>query len=44
MNSYLTILIGAILVNNFVMNKFLGCCPFLGVSKRWIQLLAWAWL
>lgn len=34
MNSYLTILIGAILVNNFVMNKFLGCCPFLGVSKK----------
>ena len=34
MNSYLTILIGSILVNNYVMNKFLGICPFLGVSKK----------
>ena len=34
MNSYLTILIGSILVNNFVMNKFMGICPFLGVSKK----------
>ena len=34
MNSYLTILVGSLLVNNFVMNKFLGICPFLGVSKR----------
>ena len=28
------ILVGAILVNNFVMNKFMGICPFLGVSKK----------
>ncbi len=34
MNTYLTILIGALLVNNFVMNRFLGICPFLGVSRR----------
>jgi len=34
MNSYLTILVGSLLVNNFVMNKFLGICPFLGVSKK----------
>ena len=27
------ILMGSMLVNNFVMNKFYGCCPFLGVSK-----------
>lgn len=26
--------IGAILVNNFVLVKFLGICPFLGTSKR----------
>ena len=32
--NYLTILIGGILVNNFVMSRFLGCCPFLGVSKK----------
>ncbi|MEI6422782.1 MAG: RnfABCDGE type electron transport complex subunit A [Lentisphaerota bacterium] len=35
MNSeILSITIGAILVNNFVLSKFLGICPFLGVSKR----------
>ena len=34
MNSYLTILIGSILVNNYVMNKFMGICPFMGVSKK----------
>ena len=34
MNTYLTILVGSLLVNNFVMNKFLGICPFLGVSKK----------
>ncbi len=31
---YLLILVGAVLVNNFVLNRFLGCCPFLGVSKK----------
>lgn len=34
LSEYLTITIGAILVNNFVLAKFLGICPFLGVSKR----------
>ena len=34
MNTYLTILVGSLLVNNFVMNKFLGICPLLGVSKK----------
>lgn len=34
MTSYLLLIIGAILVNNFVLNRFLGICPFLGVSKR----------
>lgn len=33
-NNILTITIGAILVNNFVLSKFLGICPFLGVSKK----------
>lgn len=28
------IFIGSMLVNNFVMNRFYGCCPFLGVSRR----------
>jgi len=28
------VFIGAALVNNFIMARFLGICPFLGVSKR----------
>ena len=32
--NYIVILISAILVNNIVLMKFLGICPFLGVSKR----------
>ena len=28
------IFIGAMLVNNFVLSKFLGICSFLGVSKK----------
>ena len=28
------LIIGAVLVNNFVLSRFLGICPFLGVSKR----------
>ncbi len=28
------IVLGAILVNNFVLNRFLGICPFLGVSRK----------
>lgn len=31
---YLLILVGSILVNNFIMSQFLGICPFLGVSKK----------
>ncbi len=34
MNTYFVILVSSLLVNNFVMNQFLGICPFLGVSKR----------
>ena len=32
--SYFTILVGIILVNNYVLAQFLGICPFLGVSKK----------
>lgn len=32
--SFFTILISSIFVNNFVMSRFLGICPFLGVSKK----------
>ncbi len=28
------IMVSAILVNNFVLSRFLGICPFLGVSKK----------
>ena len=34
MNEYFLILISTILVNNFVLVKFLGLCPFMGVSKK----------
>lgn len=32
--SLVSILLAAILTNNFVLSKFLGICPFLGVSKK----------
>ncbi len=34
MAKYASILFSMVLVNNFVLVKFLGICPFLGVSKR----------
>lgn len=34
MTDYLLLLIGTVLVNNFVLVKFLGLCPFMGVSSR----------
>ncbi len=34
MRYYIAILVGAVLANNFVLSRFLGCCPFLGVSKK----------
>jgi electron transport complex protein RnfA len=34
MAEYILIIIGAVLVNNFVLTRFLGICPFLGVSKK----------
>ena len=34
MKGFLMILVGAVLVNNFVLSKFMGICPFLGVSKK----------
>ncbi len=34
MNGYLLLFISTVLVNNFVLVKFLGLCPFMGVSKR----------
>ncbi len=34
MVSLLLILVSAVFVNNFVLARFLGICPFLGVSKK----------
>lgn len=34
MTELLLILLSAILVNNFVLSRFLGICPFLGISKK----------
>ena len=34
MSSLLLIIVGGVLVNNFVMSQFLGICAFLGVSKK----------
>ncbi len=34
MAEYALILVGTVLVNNFVLVKFLGLCPFMGVSRK----------
>jgi len=34
LKSYILLFISIALVNNFVLAKFLGLCPFIGVSKR----------
>jgi len=34
MTEYALILVSTILVNNFVLAKFLGLCPFMGVSRK----------
>lgn len=34
MENYFLILISTVLVNNFVLVKFLGLCPFMGVSRK----------
>jgi electron transport complex protein RnfA len=34
MSEYLLLLIGTVLVNNFVLVQFLGLCPFMGVSGK----------
>lgn len=35
MSEYLLIFISTVLVNNFVLVKFLGLCPFMSVSSKW---------
>ena len=34
MTAYLLLLVSTVLVNNFVLVKFLGLCPFMGVSSK----------
>ena len=34
MTRFLIILLSAVFINNYVLAKFLGICPFLGVSKK----------
>ncbi len=34
MSEYALILVSTVLVNNFVLVKFLGLCPFMGVSRK----------
>ena len=34
MEEYLALFIGAVLINNFVLTKFLGLCIFFGISKN----------
>ena len=34
MTQILLLIVGAVLVNNFVLTRFLGICPFLGVSRK----------
>ncbi|MBW2989770.1 electron transport complex subunit RsxA [Candidatus Woesearchaeota archaeon] len=33
-HTLISIIIGAIFVNNFILTRFLGLCPFFGVSKK----------
>ena len=34
MKELILILMGGVLINNYVLQQFLGICPFLGVSKK----------
>ena len=34
MPTLLVIIVSSVFVNNFVLSRFLGICPFLGVSKK----------
>ena len=34
LKSLIVIVLSSVLVNNYVLSRFLGICPFLGVSKK----------
>lgn len=40
---YVMILVGTVLVNNIVLVKILGLCPFMGVSKKLEASIGMAW-
>lgn len=42
MTDYLLLFVGTVLVNNFVLVKFLGLSVY-GVSKSWKPRWAWGW-
>lgn len=33
-SKFITIIISVVFINNFILSKFLGLCPFIGVSKQ----------
>ena len=37
MKTLIVILLSSVLVNNYILTRFLGICPFLGVSKKFDQ-------
>jgi len=34
LSTYITIIISTVFINNFILSRFLGLCPFIGVSKQ----------
>ena len=34
MSELVTLLVTSVLINNVILNQFLGMCPFMGVSKK----------
>ena len=32
--TYIALIISSILINNYIFSRFLGCCPFLGLSEK----------
>ncbi|MFA6180304.1 MAG: electron transport complex subunit RsxA [Candidatus Methylopumilus sp.] len=43
LHEYILILVGTVLVNNIVLVKILGLCPFMGVSKKLEASIGMAW-
>ncbi len=43
LQQYILILVGTVLVNNIVLVKILGLCPFMGVSKKLEASIGMAW-